>query len=92
MALGPTYQQAFYINESGVILPNGEAVSLNMGTVKQSTPVETDAANWDGANNAALAANSANGTNNNLPAALTQAGWLILKNSAGNNMYVPYWL
>ena len=93
MALGPTYGQPFFINESGVINASKEVLSSNLSALVQSG-VSADAANWDGANNVALAANSANSAgNNNLPTALGQAGWLLAgKTTAGNNIYVPYWI
>ena len=88
----PKYEEAFYIDANGVITPNSEAISTNLSSLHGVGAVSTDAANWDGANNAALAANSANSAgNNNLPATLTQGGWLCLKDSAGNNLYIPYW-
>lgn len=82
MAMGPTYEQPFWITNNGQLSIN-KAVSASYF-----------AANDSGANNAALAANSANGANNDvtLPATAAQNGWLRVMTSANTYIYIPYWV
>ena len=77
-------------NITGTVTVNG-ATTLN-GNVSLGQNITLSAnqkaAAANGANDAALVANSANGTG--LPAGLNQAGWLTFI-EGNNTLFVPYW-
>lgn len=95
------YEELFKL-VGGEVQPSDQMQSMNLsgktitattfsGNVSGNLTIAAPAiAAANGANDAALAANSANGTG--LPTTLAQAGWLKVKDSAGNDCWIPYWV